>query len=508
MKTFRKYSALILLALAALLCVFNFAAAANSKPVQIYLFRGDGCSHCAALEPYLQYLKDEVYGDSIEIHDYEIWYNAENAEKAEQFAAAYGEEVNGVPMTYIGRYYISGFSEDTKSTIRAAIENELQQGPIDPQEVVDGIVDRDGTRLIEDPADTTVSIPLIGEVNLSGKSQLLTTIIIGIVDGVNPCSLWVLTMLLAMVVHTDSRKKTLIIGFVYIFVTAGIYALFILGVFSLLSYVRYMKWIQVGVAVLTLILGLINLKDYFFFKQGVSLTIEDEKKPGLYKKMRNVVKNSDNMGAMIGATIALAAGVSLVEFSCTAAFPVIWSNILASRGVGKVEFALLLLLYMVLYQLDEIIIFLVVTITMKSRKMGQEEGRVMKLFSGLLMVTLSIVMIVNPSIMNNLGTTLLVFALALIMTLIILLLTGVILPKFGIYIGHVKDPEEEQAKKSAVHEKKGTAGHTKKIESEHEKKPEHEHKKKSEAEPVKEADAEHSEEPEADSEKESEEKSE
>lgn len=440
MTTFRKQSKLLLLVLFVLSCVCNIAAA-ESTPVQIYFFRGEGCSHCAAEEPYLQYLKDEVYDNAIEIHEFEIWYNQENADKAQQFADAYGEEVNGVPMTYIGRYFFTGFNDDMKSTIRSAIEDELQMGPINPQDVVDGIVNRDGVRLIEDPAETTVHIPLIGDVSLSGKSLLLTTFIIGLVDGVNPCSLWVLTMLLAMVVHTDSRKKTLIIGFVYIFVTAGIYALFILGVFSLLSYVRYMKWIQVGVACLTLILGLINLKDYFFYKQGVSLTIDDEKKPSLYKKMRSVVKNSDNIWAMIGATIALAAGVSLVEFSCTAAFPVIWSNILASRGVGKVEFGLLLLLYMVLYQLDEIIIFIVVTITMKSRKLGQEEGRVMKLFSGLLMVTLSIVMIVNPAIMNNISTTLLVFALALIMTLIILLLTSVILPKFGIYIGHVKEPE-------------------------------------------------------------------
>ena len=108
-----------------------------------------------------------------------------------------------------------------------------------------------------------------------------------------------------------------------------------------------------------------------------------------------------------------------------------------------------ILLYMVLYQLDEIIIFLVVTVTMKSRKLGQEEGRVIKLFSGLLMVTLSVVMIVNPAMMNNIGTTLLVFALALIMTLIILLLTSVILPKFGIYIGHVKEPEAAKEPRDA-----------------------------------------------------------
>lgn len=448
MTTFRKQSKLLLLVLFVLSCVFNIAAA-DSSAVQIYLFRGEGCSHCAALEPYLQYLKDDVYGNSIEIHDFEIWENPDNADKAQQFLEAYGEESNGVPMTFIGRYYIAGFNDDMKANFRSAIENELQAGPIDPQDVVDGIVDRDGVRLIEDPADTTVHIPLIGDVSLSGKSLLLTTFIIGLVDGVNPCSLWVLTMLLAMVVHTDSRKKTLIIGFVYIFVTAAIYALFILGVFSLLSYVRYMKWIQVGVACLTLILGLINLKDYFFYKQGVSLTIDDEKKPGLYKKMRGVVKNSDNIWAMIGATVVLAAGVSLVEFSCTAAFPVIWSNILAAHGTGKLEFGLLLLLYMVLYQLDEIIIFLVVTVTMKSRKLGQEEGRVIKLFSGLLMVTLSVVMIVNPAMMNNIGTTLLVFALALIMTLIILLLTSVILPKFGIYIGHVKEPEAAKEPRDA-----------------------------------------------------------
>ena len=289
-----------------------------------------------------------------------------------------------------------------------------------------------------DNTNTVINVPLIGQVDLKNKGLLLTTTIIGLVDGVNPCSLWVLTMLLAMVIHTDSRKKTLIIGFVYLFVTAAIYALFILGVFSLLSYVRFLKWIQIVVACITLVLGIINLKDYFFFKQGVSLTIDDEKKPGLYKKMRNVIKNSDNVWAMIGATIILAAGVSLVEFSCTAAFPVIWSNILSSHGVTKLEFALHLLLYMFLYQLDEIIIFLVVVVTMKSKKMEEKHGQILKLFSGCLMVILSVVMIFKPALMNELKSTLIIFGSAFAATLIILLLTTKILPKYDIYIGHMK----------------------------------------------------------------------
>ena len=414
--------------------------------VNLYFFRGEGCSHCAEEEPFLQHLVNDVYQNRLIVHEYEVWYDEENAKLADQFAKAYGGEMSGVPMTFIGTHFVTGFNESHQQEFIDYIEEELAAGPVDPKKIADGeltveqvLESREQKK--NEPQRTVINVPLIGEVDLQNKSLLLTTTIIGLVDGVNPCSLWVLTMLLAMVIHTDSRKKTLIIGFVYLFVTAAIYALFILGVFSLLSYVRYMRWIQIVVACITLVLGIINLKDYFFFKQGVSLTIDDEKKPGLYKKMRNVLKNTDNTWAMIGATVVLSAGVSLVEFSCTAAFPVIWSNILAAHNVKGVEFALHLLLYMLLYQLDEIIIFLVVVVTMKSKKMEEKHGQVLKLFSGCLMIVLSAVMIISPALMNDLKSTLIIFGAAFAATLLILLITSVILPKFGIYIGHMKEED-------------------------------------------------------------------
>ena len=419
--------------------------------VNVYFFRGEGCSHCAEEEPFLQHLIDDVYGPKIVVHEYEVWYDDNNAALADMFAKAYGTEMAGVPMTFIETHFYTGFDASYQELFTSAIDEELKEGPVNPLDIVNGnitiekVIESREQKKNEDQR-TVINVPIVGEVDLKNKSLLLTTTIIGLVDGVNPCSLWVLTMLLAMVIHTDSRKKTLIIGFVYLFETAAIYALFILGVFSLLSYVRFMKWIRIVVAVITLILGLINLKDYFFYKQGVSLTIDDEKKPGLYKKMRNVLKNTNNVWAMIGATVVLAAGVSLVEFSCTAAFPVIWSNILASHGVTKLEFAGHLLLYMLLYQLDELIIFLVVVITMKSKKMEEKHGQVLKLFSGCLMVTLSAVMIFNPTLMNDLKSTLIIFGSAIIATLLILLITGVILPKFGIYIGHMKEIKNKNKK--------------------------------------------------------------
>ena len=93
---------------------------------------------------------------------------------------------------------------------------------------------------------------------------------------------------------------------------------------------------------------------------------------------------------------------------------------------------------MFLYQLDEIIIFLVVVVTMKSKKMEEKHGQILKLFSGCLMVIRSVVMIFKPALMNDLKSTLIIFGSAFAATLIILLLTTKILPKYDIYIGHMK----------------------------------------------------------------------
>ena len=127
----------ILTAIILIMAASETVNAANDK-VDIFFFRGEGCSHCAALEPYLNYLRDEVYKGKLNIHEYEIWYNEENAKLAQTFLDAYGEEDNGVPMTFIGTTYISGYNEGMPPEFRAAIEFELANGPINPQDIVDG----------------------------------------------------------------------------------------------------------------------------------------------------------------------------------------------------------------------------------------------------------------------------------------------------------------------------------------------------------------------------------
>lgn len=276
-----------------------------------------------------------------------------------------------------------------------------------------------------------LDLPIVGQVELAGQSLLVTTLLIALVDGFNPCSLWVLTILLALTLRAGSRQLTLLIGLVFIGVTALMYALFIAGIFSVLSVLTIAPWVRLLVALIAAGFGLLNVKDYFWFKRGPSLAIPDAKKPGIYQQMRAVIGNTDNVPALIASTAALAAGVSLIELACTAGFPVIWANILTAHDVGAATFAGLLLVYMLVYQFDELVIFGGAVITLRASKLQEKHGRILKLIGGVLMLTLAVVMIVNPDLMNGLGSSLAVFGVALAITLVVLLAHRVVWPRLS-----------------------------------------------------------------------------
>lgn len=172
--------------------------------------------------------------------------------------------------------------------------------------------------------------------------------------------------------------------------------------------------------------ALINIKDYFWFKKGVSLTIPESRKPVVYKRIRGAIAVADSIPALVAATTVLAAGVSFVELACTAGFPILWTNILAAKQVGLTTFILLLLLYMFVYQLDELVIFGSAVFTLHSTKLQEKQGRLLKLIGGMLMLSLAVVMLAKPSLMNNIGSSLLVFAGAAAATLLVFVLDRVI----------------------------------------------------------------------------------
>ena len=432
----------------------GFSTLQDEPRVPIYIFWGEGCPHCAKAKPVLEDLARQ--NPSVALYEFEIYNSEQNQQLFATFGEAYGFEPRYVPTIIVGDNVWEGYADEFAPEITAKVESCLAEGCEDKgASVIDGMgytpfaasgttapPTLDPTAIpteeppASDPEDPNLTkLPLFGKVDLSKMGLFLSTALIAFVDGFNPCSIWVLSMLLAITLHTGSRKKVLVVGLVFLTVTAAIYALFIAGLFTVLKVVSFIGWIQVVVALVALFFGIINIKDYFFYKEGVSFTISDDKKPGIYQRMRKVLEAGDSWWGLIGGTIVLAAGVSLVEFSCTAGFPVLWTNLISAQQVTTITFVLLLVLYMVIYQLDELGIFLVATFTLKSSRLEEKHGRILKLIGGVLMLTLAIVMLVNPELMSDIGKSLIVFAIAFGITILILLVHRVILPKMGIHVG-------------------------------------------------------------------------
>ncbi len=437
------------------------------QPVVIYLFWGDGCPHCAAAKPFLEGLT--IQYPNVELRAYEVWYNETNQQLMQSMTAAYGFEPSAVPTIFIGEHYWVGYSDTIQNEIASVVDACSRQGCRDAGAgIMPGVeipasvqpspqtsapraeITASGSISATNSAEM-LSLPLIGTINLSAQSLALSTALIAFVDGFNPCSLWALSVLLALTLHTGSRKKVFLIGAVFLLVTSAVYMLFITGLFTMFAVVSFVGWIQVIVALVALFFAAVNIKDYLWYKEGISFTIPDEKKPGIYKGMRRVLDAGDSFGALVAATVALSAGVSLVEFSCTAGFPVLWTNLLISQKAAALTFGLLLLLYMLIYQIDELGIFLLAVFSLRASKLEEKHGRILKLIGGMLMLTLAVVMLVNPAWMNQISTSLIVFVVAFGLTALALGLHRYLLPRFGIFIGSELAPARKKTTHRAHH---------------------------------------------------------
>lgn len=415
------------------------APADGARTVDVWLFHGDGCPHCANAIAFLRELREDH--PTLHVYDYEIYNDTGNQRLAAAFAAAYGRTLRGVPMIVLGDEVWAGFGESTARDLRLRVDQYEEVAAPDPLARLDeemrayALANSEGSvpppvataasggdaaagvtsAGLGSPAapDTELAIPLIGTIDLATTSLIVSTTLIGLVDGVNPCSLWVLALLLGVVLGTGSRRRVMLIGGTFLVLASAVYAAFIAGMFEVLAYLSLLGWIRVVVALLAGVIAAIHIKDYVAFKQGISLTTPDSAKPGIYKGIRRIMRADGSLLFTIGATGALAIGVTLVELPCTIGLPVVWSALVADAGVGRGVFGGLLGLYMLLYLLDELVIFGVAVVTMRAARVGEGGARVLKLLSGSVMLALAVAMLQFPEALGSLTGTTLVFGIAL-----------------------------------------------------------------------------------------------
>lgn len=358
------------------------------SPVEVIVFFGEGCPYCAQELEFLVGLQERT--PEIDVLAYEVWGNEANRAYFRTLAEAAGVDAGSVPTTFIGDLVWVGFDPVVADQITAAVDAHLERRtPV--------VAER-----------TEVGVPLVGTVDVADTSLIVATLLIGFVDGINPCSFWVLSVLLALVLHSGSRARIAVVGVVFLSVTSALYGLYMFGAYSAPDAAARMTWVRVAVALVAGAFGVLHLKEYVTHR-GPSLTIADDRKPGMYRRMRSLARTDRSLPAVLAGTVVLAVGVSLAETPCTAGLPLLWTNLLSARDVSSAEAAFLFGLYLLAFLIDELIVFTIAVVGLRATKVQEHHARLLQLISGTLMLALALTMLFAPHALETVAGTLAVF---------------------------------------------------------------------------------------------------
>ncbi len=175
------------------------------------------------------------------------------------------------------------------------------------------------------------------------------------------------------------------------------YFLFMAAWLNLFLFIGLSRVSELVIAVIALMAGSINIKDFLAFGRGFSLSIPDSAKPGIYARMRAILHAESMTGAIVGAFV-LGVLVQIVEFMCTSGFPALYTRILTLHRLEGASYYGYLLLYNLAYMLDDLIILSIGVITLSQHRLQEREGQWLKLVSGLVMIGLGLYLILRTSV--------------------------------------------------------------------------------------------------------------
>jgi hypothetical protein len=288
----------------------------------------------------------------------------------------------------------------------------IEQGCPETETVVSGL---SGNRVQE---EKSISVPLLGELDPAEVSLPLLTVVLGSLDSFNPCAFFVLLFLLSLLIHVRSRGRMLFIGGIFVLFSGVIYFVFMAAWLNIFLIIGQIAAITVTAGIIAVVIAAINIKDFFSFKKGISLSIPEHAKPKLYERMRGIVR-SQSLPALIAGTIALAVMANFYELLCTAGFPMVYTRVLTLHHLTAGQYYLYLALYNVVYVIPLAVIVLIITITLGSRKLTEWQGRQLKLLSGIMMLSLGILLLVRPELLNNAIAAALLLAASIAATAIV-----------------------------------------------------------------------------------------
>ena len=432
---------MFILSLILLLLTFatNFISvlAAENSTVCIYFFYSSKCPHCAQEKPFLEELKQKY---PIELHEFEI-SNQDNSNLWYQICNKYRTQPVGVPMTFIGDKVFVGFAYGDQeiynsqynayigysNVIEKTVKEYVEKGGAACPSQISALITKNSSAKISQlmlivlilsvfavaiavlkgrikikikkgivallsiflllPISLArdVNIPFVGKVG-GEVPVIILGMILGLVDGIfNPCALSVLFFLIAYLMALGSKRKCLIIGGIYSLMIFIVYSLFMLGILNVIHYVGHLSLIEKVVGLALIVLGVIEIKDFFFYGRWFSLEIPKSASPYIEKLVK---------AATVPSALILGFLVALVEIPCAGALPFFYTTLLASKGISGIENFLYILWYNIFFVSPLIFLTLIFYFGFakveEAEKKRLEVRKYMRLTAGTIMILLGL----------------------------------------------------------------------------------------------------------------------
>jgi glutaredoxin len=330
----------------------------------------DGCPHCADAKAWLETLR------SGRPHLVVVFRPVDRDPAAradlERVSRDAGVAVPGVPTFVVDGRVLVGFVDAARSGPRVL-------ALLEPAAAAAGVVETS----------------IFGRLSAERLGLPLFTIALGLLDGFNPCAMWVLLFLLSLLVRLQDRRRMALVAGTFVVASGAVYFAFMAAWLNVFLLVGMSAALRIGLGAVALLIGLVNVKDFFAFGRGVSLSIPEAAKPGIYARVRRVL-NAEALPASMAAVAVLAVAVNFVELLCTAGFPAIYTAVLVQHQLPPLAHYGYLLLYIAGYVADDALMVTIAVITLGHRKLTERGGRWLKLVSGAAMMALGAVMIARP----------------------------------------------------------------------------------------------------------------
>lgn len=387
-----------------LCCLFITNVNAKEK-VNLYFFRGEGCPHCAEEERYLKKIKDNP---NVNVIEYEVWYNSENEQFMNKVKEEMGIDKTGVPLTIIGNTYFMGYSHTTDKVISRAIDYysnnddyidqvaNIRNGTFDKNSLVDNFIKTESAGNDK----YIVNLPILGEVNMKNVSLVTSAVVIGLIDGFNPCAMWVLLFLISFLIGMKNKKRMWSLGLTFLITSALVYMVIMFYWLNIVVRVSTSTFIRYIIGAFAILGGIFNLWSYLkTYKNSGCVVVDDKKRKKIFSKIRKFTSEKSFIFALIGV-IALAISVNLVELACSAGLPIIFTQLLALNKVDGLLGLFYTFLYTFFFLLDDLIVFFVAMVTMNASGISTKYNKYSHLVGGLIMLIIGLLLIFKYEVLT------------------------------------------------------------------------------------------------------------